>query len=396
MRWLTAGESHGQALVGTLEGVPAGLRLGADDINRDLARRQQGYGRGGRMKIERDQARILSGLRGGLTLGSPIALLIENRDWANWTERMAPEGDLSTVERVVVPRPGHADLAGVIKYQHEDIRNVLERSSARETTMRVALAGIAKRLLGEFNVRIASHIVQLGPVKAGPVDPLEVTNERSDASPVRCTDPEAEARMVAEIDAARERGDTLGGVFEVVVTGLPIGLGSYVHWDRKLDACLAQAILSINAFKGVEFGGGFEACSRPGSAFHDEMMLESQGIGRRSNTAGGLEGGMTNGEPVIVRGAMKPLSTLRKPLESVDLSQMKGTKAHYERSDVCALPAAGVIGEAMVALVMADAFLERYGSDSMAQIRAAFEADPQAPPPGIQRVETADASSPRT
>ncbi len=373
-RFLTAGESHGEALTAVIDGVPAGLPLAEAAINEDLARRQRGYGRGGRMKIERDQVRILSGVRWGLTLGSPITLQIANRDWENWRDAMAvgplPPG--AAPKEVTRPRPGHADLAGAMKYGHRDIRNVLERSSARETTARVAVAGVAKRLLAEFGIRILSHVTEIGGVRI-PADfdmPWEEIERRAEASEVRCADPETEAAIIEAIDAARAKGDTLGGVFEVVALGCPVGLGSYVQWDRRLDGRLAQAFCAIQAIKGCEFGLGFEAARRPGSGVHDEILFDAAtGFHRASNNAGGLEGGVTNGQPVIVRAAMKPLSTLRTPLRSVDLATREPVEAVVERSDVCAVPAAGVVGEAMMAIVLANAFLEKFGGDSLPEIR---------------------------
>ncbi len=373
-RFLTAGESHGEALTAVIEGVPAGLPLTAEDIDRDLARRQRGYGRGGRMKIERDRVRILSGVRWGFTLGSPITLQIANLDWENWKDTMAvaPLPPEQRPSRVTRPRPGHADLAGAMKYGHHDIRNVLERSSARETTARVAVAGVARRLLAEFGIRILSHVVEIGGVRI-PADFTLAWDElarRAEASEVRCADPETEAAMIAAIDQARSKGDTLGGVFEVVALGCPVGLGSYTHWDRRLDGRLAQAICSIQAIKGCEIGLGFESARRPGSAVHDEILFDAdRGFARTSNNAGGLEGGVTNGQPVVVRAAMKPLSTLRTPLRSVDVATKEPVDAVVERSDVCAVPAAGVVGEAMVAIVLANAFLEKFGGDSLEEIR---------------------------
>ena len=370
LRWLTAGESHGPQLTVILEGVPAGLELSADDLRRDLRRRQGGHGRGGRQQIEVDQARIVGGVRGGVTLGSPVALVIENRDHQNWTAQMTPEREGFAPTPVTRLRPGHADLAGALKYGHQDVRNVLERSSARETAARVAAGGVARRLLARFGVRVFSFVQSIGPVDMGyeAVDPLRLSEEQIESSPVRCPDPEVSARMVAEIDAAAERGDTLGGSFRVLATGLPPGLGSYVHWDRKLDARLAMAVLSINAVKGIEFGAGFEGSGRPGSAFHDQIDYAQGRFRHLSNRAGGLTGGVTNGEPIDLRAAMKPISTMKRPLRSVDLVSKERVDAHYERSDVCVVPAAGVIGEAMVALTLADAFLEKFGGDSVAEI----------------------------
>ncbi len=379
LRFLTAGESHGEALTAIIDGMPAGLPLHETDINEDLARRQRGYGRGGRMKIERDQVHIVSGVRWGITLGSPITLQIANRDWENWkaTMSVAPPDAATAAKEVTRPRPGHADLAGAMKYNHRDIRNVLERSSARETTARVAVAGVAKRLLAEFGITILSHVVEIGGVRVTETLDLPWTDlrQRAEESEVRCADPETEAAIIAAIDQAKTKGDTLGGVFEVVALGCPVGLGSYVQWDRRLDGRLAQAFCSIQAIKGCALGLGFEAARRPGSAVHDEILFDAaSGFRRSSNNAGGLEGGVTNGQPVIVRAAMKPLSTLRTPLKSVDLATKQAVEAVVERSDVCAVPAAAVVGEAMMAIVIAQAFLEKLGGDSVDEIRRNYTA----------------------
>ena len=378
LRFLTAGESHGKALVGILEGVPAGLPLDAAWVDRDLARRMQGYGRGARMKIEQDRVEFLAGVRAGETLGSPIALLVPNRDWANWEDVMAAEGTPGEARRrrVVRPRPGHADLVGVLKYARDDARDILERASARETTMRVACGAVARRLLDALGVSVGSHLVSLGGIVATPPRPLPTPlNDASDASPVRTLDPEAEAAMIARIDRARKEGDTLGGEIEVVVDGLPVGLGSHVHWDRKLDGRLAGMLMSIPAVKGVEVGLGFAAARRPGSEVHDPIVARPDaprgaGFGREGNNAGGLEGGMTTGEPLVVRVAMKPISTLMSPLKTVNLDTGGEANAQSERSDVTAVPAMGVIAEALVALVLADAILEKCGGDSLAEVRA--------------------------
>ena len=382
----TAGESHGRALVSMVEGVPAGLSLVAErDIDPDLRRRQGGYGRGGRMKIEQDKAEITAGVRHGETLGSPVALLIWNKDWQNWRAAMSPEPvpegtEERTLRRVHLPRPGHADLVGVLKYEREDARDILERASARETTARVAAGAIAKRLLAEFGITIGSHIVALGGIAAHIPDILpDDLNEAADASPLRTLDRAAEARMIEAIDGARTAGDTFGGVFEVVARGLPVGLGSHIAWDRRLDGRLAQALMSIQAMKGVEIGLGFEAARRPGSRVHDEIESDaaaqrSGGFRRHGNNAGGLEGGMTTGAPLVARVAMKPLSTLMQPLRSVDLRTGERADAVRERSDVVALAAAGVVGEAMTAIVLADAMLEKFGGDSLAEMRRNFDA----------------------
>jgi chorismate synthase len=384
----TAGESHGKGLVALIEGVPAGLSLETErDINPDLRRRQGGYGRGGRMRIEQDAAEFISGVRFGETLGSPIALVVWNRDWQNWQTAMSYEplpSDLDdearALKRVHLPRPGHADLVGVLKYDRADARDILERASARETTVRVAAGAIAKKLLSEFGVSIGSHIVMLGGVDARVPDELpDDINAVADASPLRTLDPDAERRMIEAIDQAKAEGNTLGGWFEVIARGLPVGLGSHIAWDRRLDGRLAQALMSIQAMKGVEIGMGFEASRRPGSEVHDQIERAGEdtsrgGFRRSSNRAGGLEGGMTTGEPLVVRVAMKPLSTLMQPLKSVDLRTGDPAEAVRERSDVVALAAAGVVGEAMVANVLADAFLEKFGGDSVAELRRNYDA----------------------
>lgn len=393
LRYLTAGESHGKALVAIVEGVPAGLYLTREHIDVDLARRQTGYGRGRRMKIEQDRVDILSGVRYAYTLGSPIALMVSNRDWDNWIDMMTPDpvegrgGDHApSGERVTRPRPGHADLCGALKYGHRDLRNVLERASARETTMRVAVGAIAKRLLDEFGIKVRGHVVRLGSVRAS-VDGLSYDElfARAESSEMRCADPEATQAMKALVDQAKEAGDSLGGVFEVVATGVPPGLGSHVHWDRKLDGRLAHALMSIQAVKGVEIGLGFGVAERFGSQVHDAIAYrpypdappgpgdfqgeERPGFYRRSNRAGGFEGGMSTGEPIVVRGALKPISTLYRPLDSVDFYTKEPFKASIERSDICAVPAAAVIGEAVVAIELASAFLEKFGGDSLQEIR---------------------------
>jgi chorismate synthase len=371
LRFLTAGESHGPQLTVVVEGIPAGLEISEEDLRRDLARRQGGHGRGGRQKIETDVARIVSGVRGGFTIGSPVTLVLENKDHVNWLAQMTPSREGYEPKVVTRLRPGHADLAGALKYGHTDIRNVLERSSARETATRVAAGGLARKLLAEFEVEIISFTQSIGTIDIGfdGYDPDTVSVADLEASPVRCPDPAASARMVAAIDEAGERGDTLGGTFRVIARRVPPGLGSYVHWDRKLDGRLAQAVLSINAVKGVEFGAGFAGAARPGSAFHDEIDYAEGRFTHRTNRAGGLTGGVTNGEPIDLRVALKPISTMKKPMQSIDLKTKEKTEAHYERSDVCVVPAAGVIGEAVVALTLADAFLEKFGGDSMAELR---------------------------
>ena len=363
LRYLTAGESHGRALVATIEGLPAGLAISEEYVNGQMARRQFGYGRGGRMQIEQDRAEIVSGVIRGETIGAPVAIWIGNRDWRK------DEPDITR------PRPGHTDLVGALKYGFDEVRRVLERSSARETAARVAVVALCRKLLEDFGASIMSHVTEIGgeAIRTRP-ERFEDIPALAEASAVRCVDPEAEARMKAAIDAAGERGDTLGGVFEVIVLGLPPGLGSYVHWDRKIDARLAGALISINAIKGVEFGMGFEVARTPGSRAHDEIFYgPDRGFYRKTNRSGGIEGGTTIGDPLIARCAMKPLSTLRTPLRSVDLRTKESIEGAVVRSDVCTVPAAGVIGEAMVAYVLADAFLEKFGGDAVAHIRHAYD-----------------------
>ena len=385
LRFLTAGESHGQALVMTLDGMPAGLDLDIDALDAQLRRRQGGYGRGRRMQIESDRAEVLSGVRHGVTTGAPIALLIRNRDWVNWqqtmhTEREMPE-DASGSKRADVtrPRPGHADLAGALKYGHDDIRDVLERASARETAARVAAGSLARQLLAAFDIRLASHVCAIGDVvvPAGRVVSFAEAQGLPEDSPLRCVDHDLQQRMIAYIDNAREAGDTAGGAFEIIATGIPPGLGSYVQWDRKLDGRLGQALMCIHAIKAVGIGIGPEVAVRPGSKVHDEILPppgEPAIALRPTNNAGGLEGGVTNGEDVRVTGFMKPIATLMKPLRSVDLNTLTDAPAAIERSDVCAVPAAAVVGEAMVAFVLADAFLEKFGGDSIDEIRRHYAA----------------------
>ena len=371
LRYLTAGESHGPALTAIVEGLPAGLPVAADYIDRQLARRQQGYGRGKRMAIEQDRVRILAGIRGGKTLGSPVCLQIENRDWANWAETMDPGPGARTDDRVVTrPRPGHADLAGVLKYGHHDVRNVLERASARETAARVAAGSLARRLLEELGIEILGLVVRIGPVAADvPELPRDALRARLEASPVMCPDAVASLRMVEQIDRIRDAGDSLGGVFEVRAYGVPPGLGSYSQWDRRLDGRLAGALMSIQAIKGVEVGLGFAGAARPGSAVQDEIHhAADRGFYRPTNRAGGIEGGVSNGEPIVVRAAMKPIPTLRRPLASVDLVSRAPAEAAFERSDICAVPAAAVIGEAVVAFELARACLEKFGGDSLTEL----------------------------
>jgi len=372
LRYLTAGESHGPALTAIIEGMPGGLELSSQYINRQLARRQQGYGRGGRMKIETDQAEILSGVRGGKTLGSPISLQIKNRDWSNWSKIMAAgEADLES-RRVTVPRPGHGDLVGHIKYGHEDLRNILERASARETAARVAACTVGRRLIEHFGMEVYSHVVQIGSVQAKPASLKEII-ERAPQSELFCADPEVEARMKQEIDQAKNNGDSLGGIFEIIVHNVPVGLGSHVHWDRKLDGRLAGALMSIQAIKGVEIGLGFTAATLPGSKVHDEIFAGESGFTRGSNNAGGLEAGMTNGQDLVLRAAMKPIATLYNPLSSVSLESGEAAGAAVERSDICAVPAAAVVGEAVVAFELAAAFMEKFGGDSIQEIEQRYK-----------------------
>jgi chorismate synthase len=385
LRFLTAGQSHGPCLLAIVEGLPAGLAVDVEAINRDLARRQGGYGRGGRMKIERDRVEILCGVIAGRTTGAPVALRIENRDWPNWRDRWAT-GDLPPL---TVPRPGHADYAGMVKYGLDDARPVLERASARETAARVAVGALAKQLLAAFDVAVGSYVTEIGGVIATIPDlPLDELWARAEASDVRCPDEEAATRMRKAIDATRQAGDSLGGVFVITAIGVPVGLGSHVHWDRRLDARLAAAVMSIPAIKGVEIGPAFENARRPGTQVHDEFepvnrsanqqvskftdlqihILADQMIKRTSNRAGGIEGGMSNGQPIVVRAAMKPIPTTVTPLRSVDLATGEEAATQYQRSDVCAVPAASVVGEAMVAWVLADALVEKLGGDSLAEM----------------------------
>jgi len=426
LRYITAGESHGKALIGIIEGIPSGLSLAKEDIDRDLKRRQGGYGRGGRMKLESDNAEIMSGVRWGKSIGSPISILIENKDWANWKEVMSLDNPpLPPFTKVIPPhpplekggeggfvtrpRPGHADLSGAVKYGHHDIRNILERSSARETATRVALGAAAKKFLSEFDIKIGSYVVQIGKIKVqsskfkvqssekglqgdcprftdtvveSGLSPerLLYLFEKAEKSPVRCPDEETSGKMIALIEKAIKEGNSLGGIFEVFVTGAPVGLGSHVQWDRRLDGRLAQALMSIQAIKGVEVGLGFEMGRRFGSEVMDEIFygsskfkVQSSKFFRKTNYAGGIEGGITNGMPIILRAAMKPIPTLRKPLRSIDIITKEPVEAAYERSDVCAAPAAGVIGEAMAALTIADAFLEKFGGDSIAETRRNYD-----------------------
>jgi chorismate synthase len=386
IRYFTAGESHGQALVGIVEGIPAGLPISAEYINHHLWRRQQGYGRGGRMRIETDKVEILSGIRFGKTLGSPIALMIRNKDWQNWTEKMSVEGSGNGIEKITLPRPGHADYVGSVKYGFDDIRNVIDRASARETAMRVACCSIPRKLLEELGLFIGSHVLSIGSAEIKNMAELNKQiaklmfkgnawsiGDAADKSEVRILDKTAESKAIAAIKACKKKGDTLGGIFEVIVSGVPIGLGSYVHYDRKLDGKLAEAVMSIHAVKGVEIGDGFENARRFGSEVHDELLSDKKVTYRPTNRAGGLEGGVTNGAPLVIRGAMKPIATLANPLRTVDIKSKQTIKSRYERSDVCAVPACAVIGEAVVAPVVANALLEKFGGDSLSEIRKRFK-----------------------
>jgi chorismate synthase len=374
-RFLTAGESHGKGLTMVIEGLPAGLRIAESDIAPDLARRQGGYGRGGRMKIEKDHAEITGGVRHGYTLGSPVSLWVQNRDWVNWTEKMAIEPVETEIERVTRLRPGHADLPGAIKYGFDDVRNVLERASARETTARVAVGAVCKRLLGEFGVEFRSHTLSIGGVRAEVPDVIDW--DAVEADPVRCANTASGQAMIDAINAAKPDGDTVGGEIEVRVSGVPVGLGSHVHWDRKLDGRIAQAICSINAFKAVGFGLGFDSTGMRGSQVHDVILPIGEWRGQawrhKTNKHGGIEGGMSTGEEIIVRAAIKPIPTLAHPLPSVDLDTGEEVLAHYERSDVCVVPAGGVVAEAMVAIVLAEAWLEKFGGDTVDETRANYE-----------------------
>ncbi len=395
LRYITAGESHGRALVCTVDGIPSGLSLSSEDINRDLARRQKGYGRGGRMKIESDHVQILSGIRFGETLGSPISMLIENKDWSNWEDVMSAESKLnkpkSKLQTVTRPRPGHADLSGALKYGHKDLRNVLERSSARETAARVAVGAVARKLLSAFDITVISYVTEIGGVELQNTELItQITDEkkilslfkRAEKSPVRCPDKKSESKMINRIDKAIKKGDSVGGIFEIVVLGVPAGLGSYSQWDKRLNAKLAFSLMGTQAIKGVEIGLGFETARRAGSEVMDEIFYRTQtgkrrepagGFYRKTNNAGGIEGGISNGMPIVVRAAMKPIPTLKSPLSSVDVVTKNKFRAAYERSDVCAVPAASIISEAVTAIALADSFLEKFGGDSMIEIKRNYD-----------------------
>lgn len=373
LRYLTAGESHGQGLIGILDGYPAGVKISTDDIDKELVRRQVGYGRGGRMLIEKDKAEILSGVRWGRSLGSPICLHIKNKDWLNWEKAMSISSKYEdSVAPVTKPRPGHADLSGLIKYGHNDIRNILERASARETAIRVAIGAVCKLLLKEFNIEIVSHVTVIGGICINRTRlKLDDIRKKAELSLLRCADKDAEKKMIKRIDSAKKNGDSLGGIFEVIVTNPPLGLGSHTQWDRKINARLSNAIMSIQAIKGVEIGLGFDAARQLGSDVHDEIFYDkkSKRFYRKTNNAGGIEGGMTNGEEIIIRAAMKPIPTLMKPLSSVDIFTKKQFKASIERSDVCAVPAAAVVGEAVAAFEIANAMIEKFGGDSLSEMK---------------------------
>ncbi|WP_064091028.1 chorismate synthase [Rossellomorea aquimaris] len=381
MRYLTSGESHGLQLTTIIEGLPAGMPLESEDINEDLARRQKGYGRGRRMQIEKDRAQIVGGVRHGYTLGSPLGLVVENKDWTHWTKVMGIEplelGEAEEVKRKISrPRPGHADLVGGMKYGHRDLRNVLERSSARETTVRVAAGAVAKKLLKLLGIDVVGHVLEIGGIKAEKVqyDSVDQLKKNTEESPVRCLDEDAAQRMMNLIDEAKSNGDSIGGVVEVIVEGMPPGVGSYVHYDRKLDAKIAMAVMSINAFKGVEFGLGFEMARKPGSEVHDEIAWsEEEGYFRKTNRLGGFEGGMTTGMPIHVKGVMKPIPTLYKPLQSVDIETKEPFKASIERSDSCAVPSASVVAEAVVAWELASALVEQFHSDQFEKLKEAID-----------------------
>jgi len=378
LKFLTAGESHGQGLLGILDGMPSNLDISEEYINIQLGRRQMGHGRGGRMKIEKDKAELWCGVRHGKTLGAPVGILVKNNDWINWTKKMSISPIDKEIRKVTLPRPGHADLAGIQKYGFDDIRNVLERSSARETTMRVALGTVCRKLLEDIGIYVGSHVTQIHRVKNtisyDPlISPIEL-NKKADASPVRCLDKKAEQEMIKIIDDAKSTGDSVGGIFEVIATGLPYGLGSPMQWDRKLQAKITSMMMSVNAFKGINIGGGMNESEKWGSEVHDEIGWENNKYIRYSNNAGGLEGGMTNAQPIVLKMAMKPIATLIKPLRSVDMNTKESKDAHKERTDSCAVPAASVIAESMLCFVLVDALLEKFGGDSMEQLKAHLNA----------------------
>ena len=376
LQFLTAGESHGKGLLGILDGIPAGLEISEDYIDEQLKRRQMGHGRGGRMKIEKDHGEIWSGVRHGKTLASPIGILVQNLDWKNWTEKMSITPVDKEIKEVTLPRPGHADLAGVQKYGFTDIRNVLERSSARETTMRVALGSVCRKLLEEVGIHIASRVVQIhNVIDTDKVDcEIKELNSKVDRSAVRCINKVIETQMINVIDAAKQSGDSVGGIFEVIASGVPYGLGSFTQWTEKLQARISAMMMSINAFKGIEIGSGFRSAAKFGSEVHDEIGHDGKKFTRYSNNAGGLEGGMSNAQPIVLWMSMKPISTLIKPLRSIDVITFEKKKAHKERTDACAVPAASIIAESMLCITLADALLEKFGGDSIEQLKAHMKA----------------------
>ena len=378
LKFLTAGESHGKGLLGVLDGMPAGLDISEDYIDAQLSRRQMGHGRGGRMKIEKDHGEIWSGVRHGKTLGSPVGILVENRDWKNWTKKMSIEPVKENTKRVTLPRPGHADLAGIQKYGANDIRNILERSSARETTMRVALGSVCRKFIEEFGIEVGSRVVQIHDAIDNEPIPKDITpnqlNQRADQSPVRCLNKEIETLMIKAIDNAKSNGDSVGGIFQVIATGLPYGLGSPMQWDSKLQAKISGMMMSVNAFAGIEIGSGFNKAEKLGSQVHDEIGWDDEKYIRYSNNAGGIEGGMSNAQPILIRMAMKPIATLIKPLRSIDIDSKEKKLAHKERTDSCAVPAASIIAESMLCFVLADAIIEKFGGDSIEQLKAHIKA----------------------
>ena len=378
LKFLTAGESHGKGLLGVLDGIPAGLDISEDYIDAQLSRRQMGHGRGGRMKIEKDHGEIWSGVRHGKTLGSPVGILVENKDWKNWTKKMSIEPVKESTKRVTLPRPGHADLAGIQKYGANDIRNILERSSARETTMRVALGSVCRKLIVEFGIEVGSRVVQIHDAIDNEPIPKDITpnqlNQRADQSPVRCLNKEIETLMIKAIDNAKSNGDSVGGIFQVIATGLPYGLGSPMQWDSKLQAKISGMMMSVNAFAAIEIGSGFNKAEKLGSEVHDEIGWDDEKYIRYSNNAGGIEGGMSNAQPILIRMAMKPIATLIKPLRSIDIDSKEKKLAHKERTDSCAVPAASIIAESMLCFVLADAIIEKFGGDSIEQLKAHIKA----------------------
>ena len=378
LKFLTAGESHGKGLLGVLDGIPAGLDISEDYIDAQLSRRQMGHGRGGRMKIEKDHGEIWSGVRHGKTLGSPVGILVENKDWKNWTKKMSIEPVKENTKRVTLPRPGHADLAGIQKYGANDIRNILERSSARETTMRVALGSVCRKFIEEFGIEVGSRVVQIHDAIDNEPVPKDITpnqlNQKADQSPVRCLNKEIETLMIKAIDNAKSNGDSVGGIFQVIANGLPYGLGSPMQWDSKLQAKISGMMMSVNAFAGIEIGSGFNKAEKLGSEVHDEIGWDDEKYIRYSNNAGGIEGGMSNAQPILIRMAMKPIAALIKPLRSIDIDSKEKKLAHKERTDSCAVPAASIIAESMLCFVLADAIIEKFGGDSIEQLKAHIKA----------------------